>query len=118
AWAGGAFRGAGVINVATSAKRPVLEHGWLAPGAHVNAVGASSPTSWEIEPATVAAAALFCDSRQSVLNQAGGRRRAVLRPPPVGAQRGGRVQARRRGGPDRGRGPHPGRARRGRFRSP
>jgi ornithine cyclodeaminase/alanine dehydrogenase-like protein (mu-crystallin family) len=66
-----AVHGADVVLVATSAKRPVLEHAWLAPGAHVNAVGASSPTAWEIEPETVAAAALFCDSRESVRNEAG-----------------------------------------------
>jgi ornithine cyclodeaminase/alanine dehydrogenase-like protein (mu-crystallin family) len=66
-----AVRGADVVLVATSAKRPVLEHAWLATGAHVNAVGASSVTAWEIEPATVAAAALFCDSRESVANEAG-----------------------------------------------
>jgi ornithine cyclodeaminase/alanine dehydrogenase-like protein (mu-crystallin family) len=66
-----AVKGADVVVVATSAKRPVLEHAWIAPGAHVNAVGASSPTAWEIEPATVAAAALFCDSRESVCNEAG-----------------------------------------------
>jgi ornithine cyclodeaminase len=66
-----AVQGADVVVVATSAKRPVLQHGWLAPGVHVNAVGASSPTAWEIEPETVAAAALFCDSRESVRNEAG-----------------------------------------------
>ncbi len=66
-----AVEGADVVVVATSATQPVLEHGWLKTGAHVNAVGASSPTSREIDVATVAASALFCDSRESVRNEAG-----------------------------------------------
>jgi ornithine cyclodeaminase len=49
----------------------VLERGWLKAGAHVNGVGASSPTSREIDVATVAAAALYCDSRESIRNEAG-----------------------------------------------
>jgi ornithine cyclodeaminase len=66
-----AVRGADVVVVATNSREPVLEHGWLAPGAHVNAVGASSATTREIEVATLAASRFFCDSRESVRNEAG-----------------------------------------------
>src|SRR5262249_44082407 len=38
-----AVHGADVVVVATSSRDPVLEYRWLKPGAHVNAVGASSP---------------------------------------------------------------------------
>ncbi len=72
-----AVDGADVIVVATSAKRPVLEHAWLSSGAHLNAVGASTVTGWEIEVETVAAAALFCDSRESLRNEAGEYRLAL-----------------------------------------
>ena len=66
-----AVRGADVVVVATSSRQPVIERDWLGPGVHVNAVGASSPTAREIDTATVAASALFCDSRESVRNEAG-----------------------------------------------
>ncbi|HWD75011.1 MAG TPA: ornithine cyclodeaminase family protein [Solirubrobacteraceae bacterium] len=75
--AGRAVDGADVVVTATSSRTPVLEHGWLAPGAHVNAVGASSPNSRELSVETVTAAALFCDSRESVRNEAGEFRLAV-----------------------------------------
>jgi ornithine cyclodeaminase len=66
-----ALDGADVVVTATNSATPVIEHGWLAPGAHVNAVGASIASSREIDVATVAAAELFVDSRESAENEAG-----------------------------------------------
>jgi ornithine cyclodeaminase/alanine dehydrogenase-like protein (mu-crystallin family) len=66
-----AVRGADVVVTATNATTPVLERDWLAPGAHVNAIGASMPSMRELDVATVAAAELFADSRESTANEAG-----------------------------------------------
>ncbi len=72
-----AVRGADVIVVATSSREPVLRHLWLRPGAHINAVGASMPAVRELDVATVAASAFYCDSRESLRNEAGEYRLAV-----------------------------------------
>jgi len=72
-----ALRDADVVVTVTSAREPVLRREWLKPGAHLNAVGASSPQNREIDTATVAASALFCDSRESLRNEAGEFRLAV-----------------------------------------
>jgi ornithine cyclodeaminase/alanine dehydrogenase-like protein (mu-crystallin family) len=66
-----AVRGADVVVTATSSREPVLRQEWLGPGAHVNAVGASQPSARELDVETVAASALFCDSRESLRNEAG-----------------------------------------------
>jgi ornithine cyclodeaminase/alanine dehydrogenase-like protein (mu-crystallin family) len=66
-----AVRGADVVVTSTSSREPVLRREWLAPGTHVNAVGASTPAAREIDVETVVASALFCDSRESLRNEAG-----------------------------------------------
>jgi ornithine cyclodeaminase/alanine dehydrogenase-like protein (mu-crystallin family) len=67
----GALAGAGIVVTATTSAVPVLQRGWLAPGAHVNAVGACLPQARELDTATMAAAALFVDSRESAAHEAG-----------------------------------------------
>jgi ornithine cyclodeaminase/alanine dehydrogenase-like protein (mu-crystallin family) len=72
-----AARGADVVVTVTSAREPVLRRAWLKPGAHVSAVGASTPQARELDTDTVAASALFCDSRESLRHEAGEFRLAV-----------------------------------------
>jgi ornithine cyclodeaminase/alanine dehydrogenase-like protein (mu-crystallin family) len=62
---------AGIVVTATSSRAPVLRREWLAPGTHVNAVGACLPGDREIDAATMAEAAIFADSRESVSHEAG-----------------------------------------------
>jgi ornithine cyclodeaminase len=72
-----AVRGADIVVTATTAREPVLERAWLAPGTHINAIGASQPTHREIDTATLAAATLIVDRRESVENEAGEYRLAL-----------------------------------------
>jgi len=66
-----AVAGAGIVVTATTSPQPVLRREWLSPGAHVNAVGACVPSARELDSATMAEAAIFADSRESVSHEAG-----------------------------------------------
>jgi ornithine cyclodeaminase len=66
-----AVRGADIVVTATSSATPVIAREWLAPGTHLNAVGACVPGDREIDTPTMAEAALFADSRESLQNEAG-----------------------------------------------
>jgi ornithine cyclodeaminase len=66
-----AVRGADIIVTATSSSEPVLRLEWISPGAHVNAVGSSIASARELDGATVAAASLFVDRRESTVNESG-----------------------------------------------
>jgi len=66
-----AVAGADLICTVTASRDPVLEGAWIAPGAHVNAVGSSIRTSRELDTEAMRRAALFVDRRESTLNEAG-----------------------------------------------
>ena len=66
-----ALKGADLIVTATTAREPVIKRQWLSPGAHINAIGTYSPDSREIDGATMAAANVFVDRRESAFREAG-----------------------------------------------
>ena len=68
-----AVAGADIICTTTTATEPVVLGAWVAPGAHVNAVGAYTPTTRELDSDLVA------------------ERAALRRPSRIPAERGGRV---------------------------
>jgi ornithine cyclodeaminase len=65
------LRNADVVCTCTSAREPVLRRAWLAPGAHVNAVGSSVPSARELDTETMTEATVFVDRRESAVNEAG-----------------------------------------------
>src|SRR2546422_11471829 len=69
--AGEAVVGADIIVLVTSSPAPVVENGWVKPGAHVISVGACRPTPREIDPALTARARLFVRSRAAALAESG-----------------------------------------------
>ena len=66
-----AVNGADIICTVTASATPVLEGSWLAPGAHVNAVGSSLAANRELDTDAVRRARLFVDRRESARNEAG-----------------------------------------------
>ena len=66
-----AVRGADLIVLVTSSPTPVIEDGWVSPGAHVVCVGACRPDQREMPPALVARARLYVDSRAAALVESG-----------------------------------------------
>ena len=66
-----AVREADLVVVATSARTPVLRGEWLAPGVHVNAVGACRPDWRELDDDLVRGARLYVESREAATRESG-----------------------------------------------
>lgn len=64
-----AVRDAEIVCTLTAATEPVLQGAWLAPGAHVNAVGSSVPPFRELDVDVVARSRIFVDMRDCVLRE-------------------------------------------------
>ncbi len=66
-----AVEGADVVCTVTGASEPVLRGAWLSAGCHVNAVGASTAITRELDSNAVARSAFFVDRVESALAEAG-----------------------------------------------
>ncbi len=66
-----AVDGADVVCAVTASTDPILEGGWLAPGCHLNLVGAHTPTTREADGATLARARVFTEITGFALAEAG-----------------------------------------------
>ena len=66
-----AVAGADLICTTTAAREPVLLGAWIAPGAHINAVGSSVAFTRELDTAAVVDARLYVDWPDSTVNEAG-----------------------------------------------
>lgn len=66
-----AVDGAGLVCTVTASPTPVLAGDWLAPGCHVNAVGASTASTRELDSRAVARSAFYVDRRESALAESG-----------------------------------------------
>ncbi|HEV2565782.1 MAG TPA: ornithine cyclodeaminase family protein [Microvirga sp.] len=72
-----AVEGADLVCTVTSSAEPILMGEWVAPGTHLNVVGASIPSKREIDEEMVARSRLYVDYRPSTFTQAGEVMRAI-----------------------------------------
>jgi alanine dehydrogenase len=66
-----AIKEADIICTTTASKEPVVQGGWIAKGAHINAVGSSTPAARELDTAAILRSKLFTDCYESLFMEAG-----------------------------------------------
>lgn len=67
----GAVRGADIISCATISAEPLIKGAWLAPGTHLDLIGAFKPTLRETDSTVWQRARAFVDTRAGALSEAG-----------------------------------------------
>jgi len=87
-----AVEGADVVVTVTAAAEPILRGEWLAPGAHVNAVGACRRDQRELDGEAIRLARVVVDCRESAMAEAGDILLAIAEgavgPDPIAAELG------------------------------
>ena len=66
-----AVREADLVSCATMARDPIIEGGWLRPGAHLDLVGGWTPEMREADDAAVSRSRVFVDCRESAFDGVG-----------------------------------------------
>jgi ornithine cyclodeaminase len=66
-----AVSGHDLICTTTPAKEPILRGSWIKRGAHINAIGACTPVTRELDTEAVRGSSLFVDRMESALREAG-----------------------------------------------
>ena len=66
-----AVSGASIVCTVTGSATPVLDGEWIAQGAHINAVGAHTAETRELDTEAMTRARIFVDARESALSEAG-----------------------------------------------
>ena len=64
-------RWADIVSCATLAREPLVQGAWLAPGQHLDLVGAFTPEMREADDEAMARAELYVDTREGVLKESG-----------------------------------------------
>jgi alanine dehydrogenase len=57
-----------IVCTTTPARAPVVQRGWIAPGAHINAMGADGHGKQELDPAILRAAKVVIDDREQAVH--------------------------------------------------
>ena len=64
-------RWANIVSCATLAREPLVKGAWLAPGQHLDLVGAFTPEMREADDEAMARAEIYVDTREGVLKESG-----------------------------------------------
>ena len=74
-----AVRQAEIIATTTMSSEPVIRGAWLAPGTHLDLIGAYRPDMREVDDTALTRARLFCDSRATTIHHIGEFRDPIAR---------------------------------------